>query len=297
VERRGILSDSFEPAVLLLLEEIAKDPQASLLRIPKKPLREFAPGSEEVLSPHGSHLTLAEKHLVQAYREEAAWVLLQACIARLKEDPGIHSPFDPDPDGLRKVAHRLRERLEPEGQPPEALRAVAEGASRSPTDLAVASIRLAPSEVAYNCLALSHQQEGHVEASVQVLGRFFRGTSTNGAKAAACANMARAWEKQGKLEQALRSNLKACSFEPAETVFLVWALASALQVGEESTAIGCAKRLDEQEPADSVGRAIHGLRLGRAMGSWCPTSAGLRLAARIRGLGSERSEAVCEAFA
>lgn len=65
----------FDPEITALLDEIAADPASNLVR-PLRP-REWhdVPGITAPISPREPDLTKAERHLVEVYREEAAYLL------------------------------------------------------------------------------------------------------------------------------------------------------------------------------------------------------------------------------
>jgi hypothetical protein len=286
----------FEPAVLALLQEIAKDPRASLLRIPKAPLLRYMGRPEETISPHGSHLTKAEKHLVTAYREQAARVLVEACILRLKEDPQIFSTIQPDGADLRARAHALSSRVRAEERPLDALRALAHGTETPVSGMAVAALLLAPSELALNVLALAHQAEGNVQASIRVLGKAFDGASSFHQRAQAYENMARACDMQQRFGEALEFNYRASVTDVRKVRFLVWCLTSAIQAGDEARAIESIGRLEEHPQDADLPDIVRRLRLGRKRDSWSPTRGSLRVVANIRRHLTEKSGDICGAF-
>jgi hypothetical protein len=287
---------SFDPAVLALLQEIAKDPRASLLRIPKEPLLKYVGRPEEFVSPHGSYLTKAEKHLVTAYREQGARVLLEACILRLKEDPLIYATRSPVETELRARSRRLAPHVPGEDQPLEALRALAQGKDSPMSALAAGSLRLAPSELAYNVLALAHQQEGHVRASMRVLRRLIDGVSSFEQRAQAWENLARAHVMCKQFKEGFDCNRRASLIDERKIRFEVMCLTNAIQGGAESAAFDSAARLDAHANGKMLKEVVQSLRLGRARGAWIPTGAALLLIPRIHGHVSERSREVCATF-
>jgi hypothetical protein len=291
----AVSEQRFDPEVTALLREIAKDPRSSLLRIPERPLRPWVGYPEETISPHGSHLTKVEKHLAWAYREEASWILLEACILRLKEDPQIYSTIQPDPERLPIAAGRVVSRVEGGEGPRAALRALAREDEVSTSALAAASLRLAPSEVGLNGLALAHQQEGHVQASLRVLSRFFDGASSSRQRAHAWENRARAHVMRGEFGEAYESEYQASCADASEVRFLVWCLTCALQGGNENKVRETIRRLNAH-PGRGLTHIAQRLLEAKIRGLWAPTRASLQLVPHVRGILSEGNRAICELF-
>jgi hypothetical protein len=286
----------FEPEVLALLDEIARSPDATLLRIPRERLLRYVGRPEEMISPHGSWLTKAEKHLVTAYREQAARVLLEVCILRLKEDPLIFSTTQPDPATLATRARKVARRLPKQSVSLGTLNDLAGGRIVPTSILAVASLRLAPSDLATNALGLAHQQEGHVMASMRVLKKSLASTSSFHQRAQAWENLGRAYSLKGLFRNAFECDYRAILTDDRKLRFVVWCLADAIQGGDEPSALESAKRIHLRQDSRDAITIARDLLAGRANGSWSPTPAGRRLASRIRKQLPEESGAICDAF-
>jgi hypothetical protein len=280
------------PEVVALLEKIAADPESSLLHVPRERLLRYVGHPEETVSPHGSYLSKAEKHLVAAYREQAAWLLLEACVLRLKEDPLVFSTLAPAPENLRRVAGRVWDTL---GGEEPALGGVAAGTEVSCLALASASLRLAPSTLALNCLALAHQQEGQARTSLRTLHRLLDDTCPSHQRAQALENMARAHVMLQEFQEAFACDYRASLIDERKVRFIVCCLTDALQGGEERKALESAARLGRR--GEDLSHFVRGLRLGRENGTWAPTPASLQLLSRIRRHMPERSGVICDVFA
>jgi hypothetical protein len=283
----------FDPSVVALLAEIARDPEARMLRIPEKPLRSWT-GQGDVLTPHGSFLTRAERHLVQSYREEAARILVEACVLRLREEPLFFSDIPTDSKAIATGAKRISERVEDQQ---EVLRQVGNGDAVSPTVLAAASLRLAPSETAFNALAFGHAQEGHLRPALRVLDRFLDGRSSAFERATAFENRGKVLVLKQDFSGALRSDQAAVAIDEHRVRFAVCCLTDSVQLGSASEIQHWSKVVDEHPDQASVATFAQHLKKTREAGEWSPTK-GSRGAIRLaRPQLKEGSGAICDAFA
>jgi hypothetical protein len=233
---------------------------------------------------------------VTAYREQAAWVLLQACVLKLMEDPLVFSTLSPEPESLRVSARRVAGKLAGEVEPCRVLAAVADEEDVASSALAAASLRLAPSELARNCLALSHQREGHLRSSMRVLTAFVAGPCSTTQLAQAWENLGRAHALEGQFAIAYECDCKASNTDERKVRFLVWRLTSAIQAGSEAKALECIARIEAHPSSRDLPVIAQGLRDGRARGDWSPTSASLPVACWLRGRVSEEIRGICDAF-
>jgi hypothetical protein len=287
----------FEPEVLALLDEIARSPEGRLLHVPRERLRSYYGDPSETLTPHGSFLSRAERHLVSAYREQAAQVLLEACILGLKRDPQFFTTLKRDIGELRDKARCLDAVRIGEGNPARTLVALASGEDLSLTELAIASVRLDPCDRAHNILAVCYQQEGWFNSSLKALERFRRGAASQLQRAQAFANMAHVFARLLDFPEAVRLGLKACALEETRSRFPAWSLTSAVQGGDEPSALESMRLLEERTDASDFTPIVDGLRTGRANGAWAPTSASVDLLPRIRHKCSSRAGAILDVLA
>ena len=289
--------DSFDPAVVTLLREIAADPRASLLRIPKERLIRWVGRPEEVIKPSGSYLTKAEKHLVKAYREEAAWVLLQACVVELKKQPLVVSTLAPDPMRLKQAAESLSAA---KSLPPVARRAtrdLASGLALDAVQLGATALRLVPTDHARNCLAVAFQREGRDASSLPLLHRLLAGEPCAVQRAQAFENMARIWTRRADHSKALTWSREASRADEQRVRFLVWCLTSAIQAGDERSTRAQAIKIEEHARREEVVGIAQSLTAARLASDWVPTLESQRLVARLSGEMPEIAWKVCNAFA
>lgn len=288
--------DSFDPAVVTLLREIAADPRASLLRIPKERLIRWVGRPEEVIKPSGSYLTKAEKHLVKAYREEAAWVLLQACVVELKKQPLVFSTLAPDPMRLKQAAESLSAA---KSLPPVARRAtrdLASGLALDAVQLGATALRLVPTDHARNCLAIAFQREGRDVGSMRILHQLLAGEPCAVQRAQAFENMAQVWSRRAAFHRVLASNKKAVAADESRVRLLVWCLTSALQAGDLRQAREFTTRIQEHPCRDEVIAIAQVLKAERSRKDWAPTEVSQRLVAHLVGQVPEIPWRVCHAF-
>lgn len=293
---RAMSGHGFDPEVVELLDGIARDPRASLLRMPRERLLRWVGRPDETISPHGSYLTKAERHLVTAYREQAAWVLLQACVLKLKEDPLVFSTLNPEPESVRVSARRVAGRLEGDEDPCRVLAAVADAADVVCSALAAASLRLAPTELGRNCLALAHQREGHLRSSMRVLTAFVAGPCSTTQLAQAWENLGRAHALEGDFAIAYECDCKASNADAQKVRFLVCCFTSAIQGGNQPRAMEAVGRIMAHPAVGDLPVTVQALREGRARGEWSPTPASASVMAGLRGHVPDKLQGICDAF-
>lgn len=284
----------FDPEVLALLDEIASDPRASLLRMPARPLKNWIAGPEEVLSPHASHLTRAERHLVQAYREEAASVLVEACIRELSQSRVADSSTPPSPT-LEARARRLVDHAGIDGPDLEPLERVASSKRVSSLVIAGAAMRLAPSDVARNCLGAALTLEGSPASARRVLGPVARDGATARQRAKALANLGMVCSELRDYEGAVEYNRLACRTDGDWAAAPIWALVGAIQLGRERDVVEFLRRVDQRASTRSVQDLAAGMRRDRIKGSWSPTRDSARALSLVQRLGAQSRE-LCNAF-
>lgn len=289
-------SPSFEPEVLALLDEIARSSEGRLLRIPRHRFPAYAGDPAETVTPHGSFLSRAERHLIRGYREEAAQVLLHACILQLGKRARIYSTREGSESAMRARAKPLAARLASEADVPRTLSSLAEGHHATFTELAIASVRLAPCDLGFSTLANCYQQEEWFRSSLRVLARFLDGGATSERRAQGFANMAQTYSLQGDHARAYECGLQAARFDGEHCRFAIWCMTDALQGGNEAAVLASAQLLDRGPEQEEYDRVLRLLRRDRERGAWTPTAASQTLSAELRPKLSPRSGAICESF-
>lgn len=284
----------FEPEVLALLDEIARSPEGRLLRVPRERLRSYFGDPKEILTPHGSFQSRAERHLITRYREQAARVLLEACHARLQQDQQVVTTAHHDEEALRERARVLSAQLSTDfaGTQDPLLHL----SGLSATELAVASARLDPRDAALNALAVCYQSEGWLQSSLRVLATFFDLAVSSEQRADAFSNMARAHSLQGQFSRAVDFRMQACTFDHRRSRLAAWGMVDAIQAGSEERALACSRLLEERASDGGVPGVLQFLDAGRSRARWQPTREARDLCLRLRNALPTVSGALCDAF-
>lgn len=287
----------FDPEVVALLDEVAADPNSTLLRIPKGRLLKWVGRPEEIVSPSGSHLTKAEKHLAAAYREEAAWVLLQACIAGLRRDPLLFSTVEPDPKLVQRRARHLsgNEYLSASSQ--AALSQLNTQDAFDAARLGTAAMRLVPNDTNRNALAVALLPKGQHVGAMRLLTRVLVGEPDTTQRSQAWENMAKVWTIRRDFAKSFECNRMALQSAPSTIRLLVWCLTSALQAGHEPRARDCVSELEKHPALADIDQISSALSLARETGGWSPTAASRMLSERLRGEVAQPVREVCDVFA
>lgn len=174
--------ETLDPEIRALLEEVARDPRARLLRVERLhlPVREEAP-----VGRASARLASAERQLVEVHRHELARLLFEASRRAIYEHPTAAATLhrsenmerqvelgDPE-EWSKRAGHALAMTGgEFEVSDSTALLAACSGlpaAGRpSAMSLALASLRLVPRPAARMCVAHALMQGGHAAAAIHV---------------------------------------------------------------------------------------------------------------------------------
>ena len=285
----------FEPEVLALLDEIARSPEGRLLHVPRERLKAYYGDPRETITPHGSFLSKAERHLITAYREQAARVLLEACILKLKRAPQIYTTIEGDERVLQARAEALSRRLSDEPDLGNTMSTFAGGGELSFTELAAVSLRLAPCDLAFSALANCYMQERWFRSSLRVLHRFHAGGVSSERRAQGFSNMAQVYSLQGDYRQAFEFGSRAIRLAEGRSRFATWCMTDAIQGGDEPSVLWSAKHLDQSLDEECL-LILPMIRQDKERGSWAPTIPSRQLSLRIRSTLSPLAGAVCELF-
>jgi hypothetical protein len=176
----------FTPELEGLLREAASDPRSVLLRVPRpSPLRSLL-ARQEPLKPTATGLGALDRHLLAVHRDELSQALLEACLVRLYSNPdwslSVHrtrtATEDWVVDSPRDWAERTREKAEALAASPselvglDLLQACIEPGGLeavSLTQLARASLRLAPSPVARAWIAFEMRLVGRYADAIRLV--------------------------------------------------------------------------------------------------------------------------------
>lgn len=289
---------SFAPEVVALLDDIALRSDSSLLRLPKERLLRWVGQPEEMLSPHGVHLSKAERHLISAYREEAAYLLHASCVERLIARPQsgvfLESSRRHDMGQVQARVSQLGARAPTLGiewwlfeSPVEA----------SPLQLASAALALVPSDLARIALGVACYTEGHVRAAMRMFETVLAGRPSSIMRSVAYDNQGGVQCAQRDYERALVSYSEACRAEDGRWKSVVSRMIVALQLGAGSEALQAARELGHLKVSpESFDELLAFLRFNLAAKSWTLTR---QARETIMGLGdnlSEEARRVCNAI-
>lgn len=287
------MTDRFDPEVIALLDEIARSPEGSLLKMPKRPLRHWIAAPEEVVSPHGSYLTRAEKHLVDVYREEAAWVLLERCVKKASESFLVLSTFERSEAELSERSRSLQKRLK--GQPD-----IAEALERAETDtaarFATAALRLMPCDFGRLCLAVGLLSGEDDSSASTILEGLTTSRTLASVRAQAFESLGFVHSRKGHFESAVECDESAWLFDQDKIRLIIWAFSDAVQGGNAIKARGFLDRLGEHDDLKTLEAITAEIRDDRAQGRWKPTREARRILPHLQDRTSKEAERLIDVF-
>lgn len=288
---------TFDPEVVALLREIVEDPNSTLTRIPTERLERWIPRAEDMILPSGSYLTKAEKHLAQAYREEAAWVLLHACMERMTSKSFlIFATSSIEPNLLRRNARYMGIHF---GLEIPLLGRLDETAPEPlPTQLASTALMLVPSDAARIVLACAYHHEGAHSTALGLLNTILHQGSASIARSMAWESCGSVYSSQESYRQAYDCYDRACRMTPNRCNPHVWMFAMALQLGDHEATLRAANLLNAHpRNAAQLNDLASRLRNSRSASQWTPTSVCRNLIQSIGDQLPETTRGLCAAFA
>ena len=289
---------AFDPEVVALLDEIARSSGSSLLRTPKERLLKWVGRPEEVISPHGSYLSKAERHLVTAYREAAAWVLHSACIAQLAGQPEsrafVESSRRPDVPQVERRASRLAEIPH---LLPSRVRDRLLDPSVSASALAAAALRLVPADLTRIALGVSYHAEGYSSAAIRVFNQVLSRQPPNNVRRLAEGNLGSVHCANGNYARALESYSKALRAAEGQWKTVIFRMIAALQLGQEVDAIHSAKELGCIDVRrDWLDELVQYYERTRLAGDWILTQKAYATILKLQDSLPENARRVCDAL-
>jgi tetratricopeptide (TPR) repeat protein len=279
-----------------LFEEIASDPTSTLGRIPTGKIEEWAGDPKGLLSPRGDYLSKAEKHLMTAYREEAAKVLVQASVdATKKKSLLIYTPeYIPRREALEHSAARLAKTPEL-GDFVTILQAV--GTARA-SRLAAASLALVPRDSTRICLAVALRHEGHEQTGLGILNRILASRPSHLDASMALENKGAVLASRHQFAEALECDRAALLLRPGSLQIATWRVTMAFQLGDDRLVAQAAAGLrDTDVTSESIGQISRQLFESRRQGVWKPTRDSLELMRRTSHAFDDNLRSIGHAFA
>lgn len=289
------MTDTFDPEVIALLDEIARSPEGSLLKMPTRPLRHWVAAPEEIVSPRGSYLTRAEKHLVDVYREEAAWVLLERCVHKSRSVLFLHTTFHQNEKELVERSRSLREKLE--GHEDALVEALERPEACSAAGLAAAAMRLMPCDFGRLCLGLGLMSQGDDASASSILGSLTTTRTLATTRAQAFENLGLLQARRGSFDAALEFDEIACALDESKIRLFVWGFSDAVQAGHPDIACRYLDGIEERRDPVTVTRIATEISHDRLLGKWKPTDSARRALPALTGRRtSTESERLIDAY-
>jgi hypothetical protein len=295
-----------------LLLELAEQPQRALLSTRVRRFNDLLRPDVEVLRPT-TGMGVIEAKLLEAYREELARLLLTASRARHDSvQAAVLVPRDLigrshpiDQEALNNRVMSILSSTFAGAQPASAmeiLRRVAEGHPMplpSPTELAVASLRLVPKTETRIWLGVYAKMDGRVSRAIEIQQSAIADTTSGFLAAYAWSNIASASTQVGRHHDATEAGRMATIAEPAfGRGPLSWFLAS-IQAGIKSEALrsACAVTDALSEHSPELEEQVGFMKITRSIGIWSPTRESQQLRTTMGAGLSATAERIIEAFA
>lgn len=255
---------SYDPRLLALLDEAARDPDAQVLRPYRPGAWRGIRGITEPLSPRTTGLTNVEREIVDVYREEASRLLFEYARHALRQLPGIRDYmqrsltvelFAPDvpiaalhertTDVLQRDALAVEKR--PRKQVRHLLERCASGAFLEirPEDLLLASLRLYPRDGARAWSALSLVEKKAWGSALKTLTDVLSGTPTDLMRSCVFDWIGLCYVETARMERALLAYQTACACTDVRaTPFGSW-FGVACNLLDEQEALKAARGFDD----------------------------------------------------
>lgn len=254
-----------DPEVEHVLQEVARDPNSSLLRIERPNDVRGLLESEPRVGVATAGLTLAERHLVQTRKAETALALRMLCLQTLQSDPrgatllSMQGVID-----ATKAMRHLRafasmwerdESISCEAGDEAALieqHVLAERPSPiSFLQVCAASQRLEPADSARSYAALWLLLEKQERSALNIMQRVFENVVTTFRTAAVGSNLGLGHHRLGNLEESLRWYAKSSEHMPSHVSSVVGRLVVAAQLGLRVDFLRAARLLDDNHSLNS----------------------------------------------
>lgn len=260
---------TLRPEIAEILREVASQPGSALLRVPRRDVARSVMETGAVAGARGATLSEAERHLVQAHREELAFVLRQAAYLRLNEGvDSRHLMVDRALPHLRdqiptekEVRVRGSQALRGDsghGEEPEVIQLLEQCVAStvsvwaSAGQLAAASHRLVPTDAARMSAALYSISTGAPSNAILILRLVLAHHCTEALERAAWVHASLAFVRMASPARALDCTRVAASLNPLDwsiQLNRIW-IAADLGIEEEVRLAGSA--LSVQLDASSV---------------------------------------------
>jgi hypothetical protein len=290
----------FDPEFEGLLREAAAQPGSCLLKVPRPKVLRGLFERDEPISARASELSKVERHLVQVYRCEIAWLLRQACLIKLIDGPRSRLYVC-----RYRTVEKEYQRLKPEqlashvevtrGDERQTLdiRSAIEllalctadpsGAQPTVAHLAALSCRLVPTDHARVLAAMDLSQNRSPRTAVRCLVGVLEHSTTEAIVVSAQCNLGFAYASIGDLPSAHRHYSWACRLDSSCISPWMSRLCFGLQLGLLEDVQRCSRWFDEVLPIDhpALTTFVRSHTQQRHERSWSPTRESQRLLAKL----------------
>ncbi len=296
------MRQTLDPEVVALVREIVDDPHSTLMRVPEAPLWRWLGQREPAVSAGEPFLTEAERHLLLAYREEAARLLWHACglqvMARSKLILADEQTPPPSDETWRSRAEAFVGTRAPESLQPDQdiLRGCLGDSVERPelSRIAVAALRIIPCDDIRNWLGLALFFEKQPMSALAVLQSTLAGRPRSGVRTYVLQSCGLVHYDRGDFSRALEHYEQAVLAAPDCPAAYLWSLTTSLQMGDEQAARRCGRRFSNHCSVNFVDRAVKCLKEARSMGTWTPSPVSRALSRKLLDSLSDASRRVVE---
>ena len=264
------------PEIAELFDEIRRDPDSSLFRFEHRRRRGLGEERDVMVRPSATGLSAAERELLVVHREEAAWLLREAFLLRIAEDPGVAIDYGGvggarDANEFRRSVGNHRAALQadaasiPEGDVLEACERADHGSWPSLLELTLSSLRLVDTDHGriYCAIALERNQEPL--AARRLLWALLSRGHRPQLRGYVWQNLGFLHDRIGEDRESLRAFQRATREEGVRAEVWVNLLIKAIRIEDLSTALHSSKVIDQKlsEGEPEIERYVTILSLGR----------------------------------
>jgi tetratricopeptide (TPR) repeat protein len=257
---------TLDPEVEHILQEVARDPRSSLLRVERPKVIRGLLEREPTVGVATAGLTSAERHLVQTRRSETAYALRVLCLHAILADPRSKNLISRQAAaGEKELAALLsnfrrawaaneQDHLQDLGDDAHAARKAVAGTFDAIPDvlqLTTLAQRLEPTDFGRVYAANWFQLESQHRSAVGLLLNVMSFPESRVMSAVVGTNLGLAYHRLGDYERSLAWYRKASEFLANHVPGVVGRLLVSIQLGSSEEAVASARLLDDLNSSDS----------------------------------------------